>query len=88
MVDYWCARRRPRRGQWNEASLPVPDNVTNAVVRSSPPKQMLVVTRSGMGTSLASAPSAECTVIPPVIIVATQTLPSGEKDGSPFFYRV
>ena len=40
---------RPGRGHSKETSLPVPDNVANAVRKSLPPKQMLVVSGSGSG---------------------------------------
>ena len=48
----------------------------NAVVRSGPPKQMLVVSGSPVGTYSMISPSGEMTVIPPLPSVATQTLPS------------
>ena len=43
---------------------------------SSPPKQMLVVMMSSVGTCSTKVPSGEMTVIPPLKIVATHTLPS------------
>ena len=40
---------RPGRGQRHLKSLPVEEQVTQAVCMSGPPKQMLVVMRSGKG---------------------------------------
>ena len=46
-----------------------------AVRRSSPPKQMLVVRRSGIGTKRGAAPLGERVVMPPSMRVAMQTSP-------------
>ncbi len=47
-----------------------------AVVSPGPPKAMLVVSGSPVGTNSIDAPSGEMIVMPPFTIVATQTLPS------------
>jgi hypothetical protein len=58
------------------SSRPEPEQVMYAVRRSSPPKQMLVVSTSPVATKSTSSPSGEITVTPPLTSVATQTLPS------------
>ena len=65
----------PGVSQSRATNCPVDDKVIYAVINLSPPKQMCVVMRSGMGTSFADLPSGEWMVIPPVRIVATQTFP-------------
>ena len=44
--NHWWASRNPGRGHGNDTSRPVLEQVMYAVRRSSPPKQMLVVSRS------------------------------------------
>src|SRR3954465_8405824 len=65
----------PGRAQSIAMSSPLPDSVTYAVFRSGPPKAMLVVTRSPVGTCSTMAPSGAITEMQPEISVATQTLP-------------
>ena len=47
-----------------------------AVVRSGPPKQMLVVTGSSVATKSTMSPPGDTTVMPPLSSVATHTLPA------------
>ena len=70
------ARRSPGRGQRILANCPVPESVMYAVVRSSPPQQMLVVKGSGVATKSTSPPAGDTTLIPLAPIVATQMLPA------------
>jgi hypothetical protein len=70
------ASRRPGRGHSNATSCPVPEQVTHAVRRSGPPKQMLVVSGSPVGTCASTSPSGEITVMPPLTSVATHTFPA------------
>ena len=64
----------PGLGQRHLNSLPVEEQVTQASIMSAPPKQMLVVTMSGKA-KCSSEPSGSKAVIPPLMMVATQTLP-------------
>ena len=79
-TENYCQRLRkfrgsPATGQAQLTNIPVEDSVTKAVLRSWPPKQILVVMRSGIGTKEGS-PSAELSVVmPPSTNVATQTSP-------------
>src|SRR5206468_3657543 len=73
---HWYARRRPGRGHSAASSRPVPEAVMYAVRRSRPPKQMLVVSGSPVGTCSSTSPPGEITVMAPVTSVATQTLPA------------
>ena len=74
------ASRSPGLGQRQAISRPVVDNVMKAVVRSGPPKQMLVTrpswSESGRPRCSTEDPSGEMTVIPPSKRVPTHTLPS------------
>ena len=63
------------RGQSMATSSPLPDSVMNAVFSSGPPKAMLVVTGSPVGTCSTRRPSGAITEMQPVTSVATQTLP-------------
>src|SRR4030095_4075936 len=65
----------PGRDQSIAISSPLPDSVMYAVFSSGPPKAMLVVTRSPVGTCSTIAPSGAITEMQPEISVATQTLP-------------
>ena len=56
----------PGRGHGIETNCPVELRVMKAVRKSSPPKQMLVVTTSGIGTCSIDCPSGLMTVIPPL----------------------
>src|SRR3989475_1271113 len=73
---HWYSRRRPGRGHSVASSRPVPEAVTYAVRSSRPPKQMLVVSGSPVGTCSITSPAGEITVMAPVTSVATQTLPA------------
>src|SRR3954454_17027005 len=66
---------KPGRGQSIAISSPLPDRVMNAVFSSGPPKAMLVVTRSPVGTCSTMLPSGAITERQTEIRVATQTLP-------------
>src|SRR5205809_4863388 len=70
------SRRRPGRGHSVASSRPVPEAVTYPVRSSRPPKQMLVVSGSPVGTCSITSPPGEITVMAPVTRVATQTLPA------------
>ena len=65
----------PPAGQFMLTSSPVEDRVMKAVFRSAPPKQILVVIRSGMGTNAGASSATDNVVIPPSMRVATQTSP-------------
>src|SRR5260364_416101 len=61
----------PGRDQSIAISSPLPDSVMYAVFRSGPPKAMLVVTRSPVGTCSTTVPSGAITEMQPEISVAT-----------------
>src|SRR3954469_21446061 len=66
---------RPDRGQSIAINSPLPDRVMYAVFSSGPPKAMLVVTRSPVGTCSTNVPSGAITEMQPDTSVATQMLP-------------
>src|SRR3954468_10016158 len=66
---------KPLRGQSMAISSPLPESVMWAVFSSGPPKAMLVVTRSPVGTCSTRVPSGAITEMQPETRVATQTLP-------------
>ena len=65
-------------GQGIDTKRPVPDSVRYAVLKSGPPKQMLVVSGSPVRICSSTSPVGETTVTPAVCSpsVATHTLPS------------
>src|SRR5262245_46965255 len=66
----------PGRSQSNATSSPIDESVANAVVRLAPPKQMLVVSGSANEMKRGAPPVGDNTEMPPLIRVATQTLPA------------
>lgn len=71
-----CASASPGRGHGIDTSRPVPDSVTNAVRRSSPPKQTFVTSGSPTPYWSTTSPDGEITLTTPAASVATTTFPS------------
>src|ERR1700723_1718050 len=64
----------PGLGHRHLNSFPVDEHVTQASIMSAPPKQMLVVIRSGKA-KCSVEPSGSKAVTPPLMMVATHTRP-------------